>query len=213
MFPNGDLLLGKPNQDGGVSIWRQGHDGTLVQITAGSLDVAPDASADGRHWVYVDSVRRTIMLCAGTAGDSCSAVRQEDALPAWSRLSPDGNKIAYVTLAGSQQASVLTLPDGGVKRLGAVFAQCPPVWSSATRLWTFEGSAKRYYWIERDVETGRATGRTFDMGAINDANQDPDERRCWPADGTGAGPVFPRLRIETEEISSLLRLSSDVRGR
>jgi serine/threonine protein kinase len=213
IFPNGDLLLGKPNQDGGVSLWRRDHEGRMEQITAGSQDIGPDVSADGSRWVYVDGERQRIMLCTGKSGSSCSVVRQEETLPAWSRLSPDGNKIAYVTLAGSQRVSVLSLPDGRVKRLGAVFSQCPPVWSSPTLLWTFEGSAKRYYWIERDIETGQATGRRFDMGdALNDANQDPDERWCWPPDSADTG-AFPRLRIETEELSSLLRLSSDLRRR
>jgi hypothetical protein len=135
-------------------------------------------------------------------------------MPTWPRLSPDASKIAYVTLAGSQRVAVLSLSDGTVKQLGAAFGQCPPVWSSPTLLWTFEGSAKRYLWIERDIENGRATGRKIDMGdALNDANQDPDERRCWPSDDADEAARLAKLRIEKEEVSNLLLLTSDIRRR
>jgi len=212
MFPDGALLLGKPAPEGGVAIWREDRDGTLAQITAGPLDLAPDVSADGGRWVYVNGARRLIMLCAGRYGSSCSVVRAEETLPTWPRLSPDGSKIAYVTLAGSQQVSVLSLSDKSLRRLGAVFGQCPPVWSSAANLWTFEGSAKHYFWIERHAETGNETGRRIDMGdSLNDANQDPDERRCWPASDVDGAEAFPKLRIETEESSTLLRLTQTIR--
>jgi hypothetical protein len=214
MFPNGDLLLGKADPDGGVSIWRQDHDGTLARITAGPLDLEPDVSADGSRWIYFDGARQLLMLCVGRSATSCSVVRKEETLSTWPRFSPDGNKIAYVTMTGSQRVSLLSLSDGVVKRLGAAFAQCPPLWSSPTKLWTFEGSAKRYFWIEREVETGKATGREIDMGeSLNDANQDPDERRCWPADDVKGATFFPKLRIEKEEVSSLLLLTSDLRRR
>jgi serine/threonine protein kinase len=214
IYPDGDLLLGKRGQDGAISVWRQGHDGTLAQITTGPLDLRPDVSADGRRWVYVDGARQLLMICAGRSATSCSVLRKDEALPTWPRFSPDGSKLAYVTVAGAQQVNVLSLANGSVKQLGAAFAQCPPIWSSPTRLWTFEGSAKHYVWIERDVESGAATNRRIDLGeSVNDANQDPDERHCWPPDDVAEAALFPKIRIETEEISNLLRLASDVRRR
>jgi hypothetical protein len=214
MYPNGELLLGRRGQDGGVSIWRQDRDGTLAQITRGPLDLRPDVSANGSHWTYVDGARQLLMLCAGRSASSCSVLRRDETLPTWPRFSPDGRKIAYVTVAGAQRVTVISLADGVVRQIGAAFAQCPPIWSSPTHLWTFEGSARHYFWIERDIESGNATGRRIDMGeSVNDANQDPDERRCWPPDDNETAASFPKIRIETEEMSNLLRLESDVRRR
>ena len=154
------------------------------------------------------------MLCSGNFANACTMARKDGMLPTWPRFSPDGTKVAYVTQAGAQRVLVLSLADGKMRQVGAAFAQCPPVWSSTTRLWTFEGSAKHYVWNERDIERGISTGRAIDMGeSINDANQDPDERRCWPPDNVAEASNFPRLRVETEEISNLLRLDADIRRR
>jgi hypothetical protein len=78
------------------------------------------------------------------------------------------------------------------------------VWSSPDKIWGFEGSAGRYAWIERDVETRLRTGRRFEVRESQSAvNDDLD---CWPEHVEVTSPFFRRLRVETEETSSILRL-------
>ncbi len=61
-----------------------------------------------------------------------------------------------------------------------------------------------YAWVEKELETGLRTGRrvqvTDDQSAVN------DELECWPEDVDVTSPFFRKLRVETEETSSILRL-------
>ena len=88
--------------------------------------------------------------------------------------------------------------------MGNTHWQCPPVWSSPSNVWTFEGSTSGYFWVEKDLETGLRTGRrvqvTHQQSAVN------DELECWPKNVDATSPFFRKLRVETEEISSILRL-------
>jgi hypothetical protein len=204
----GDILLGRRSDDGVVAIWSKGADGILRQVTRGPLDVRPDFSPDGRSWAYVDYARKNIMLCSGMPSP-CRVLHTDDHLPSWPRFSPDGAHLAYVTQVGTQRVMVVALQNGAIQEVGPAFSQCPPVWSTATTLWTFEGSPKRYFWSERNVQTGTSTGRRIEMGdTMNDAVQDPDESRCWPPSGHPDEGSFPRLRVETDERFRVIRLDS-----
>ena len=204
----GDILLGKRSDEGIVAIWLRGSDGIPRQVTEGPLDVRPDFSPDARSWAYVDYARKNIMLCTGMPSP-CRVLLTDDHLPSWPRFSPDGANLAYVTQVGTQRVMVVSLQTGAVKEVGPAFSQCPPVWSTATKLWTFEGSPKRYFWAEREVQTGVSTGRRIELGdTMNDAVQDPDESRCWPPSAQADNERFPRLRVETDERFRIIRLDS-----
>jgi len=102
---------------------------------------------------------------------------------------------------------VVSLKDGVVKEIGPALSQCPPVWSTANRLWTFEGSPKNYTWVERDAQTGEVTGGQIKLGdTMNDAIQQPDESRCWPSPNHPESWRFLGPRIETDEQFHLVRL-------
>ena len=88
--------------------------------------------------------------------------------------------------------------------MGGTHWQCPPVWSSANNVWTFEGSARGYAWVEKVIETGLRTGRRVPMTAKQSAVS--DDLECWPQGGDLTSPFFRKLRVETEENSSILRL-------
>jgi len=94
--------------------------------------------------------------------------------------------------------------DGKEWPLGGTHWQCIPVWSSSNKVWAFEGSAAGYAWVEKEVETGLRTGRrvqvTEDQSAVN------DELECWPKGVDATSPFFRKLRVETEETTSILRL-------
>ena len=67
--------------------------------------------------------------------------------------------------------------DGHVVASWGAYYQCPPVWSSATTLWSLEVSGGKYFWSERDVTTGVRTGNRKDGPQANDTL---DEVLCWP---------------------------------
>ena len=201
----GELLLAKPGPGTTEMIWSQGPDGKARKVTNGPRDTTPEFSPDGNSWIYVDYERRRIMMCTTETGE-CRVLRRDEMLPIAPRFSPDGSKIAYVRLGAVSQLMTFSVGDGREWSLGGTHWQCPPVWSSANAVWTFEGSAGGYAWVEKEIETGLRTGRRVhvkdDQSAIN------DELECWPKEIDASSPFFRKLRVETEETTSVLRLSS-----
>ena len=203
--PKGELLLVRPGPGSGLSIWWRKSEGVLKQMTTGESDTMPEFSPDGNSWVYVDYVRRTIMLCT-TATAQCRAIRRDELLPVWPKFSPDGSKIAYVRMGAVSQVVAFSISDGREWALGGTHWQCPPVWSSPSDVWTFEGSAGRYAWVEKEMGTGLRTGRRLEMTASQSAAS--DDLDCWPKEVDVTSPFFRKVRVETEETSSILRLPS-----
>jgi hypothetical protein len=68
----------------------------------------------------------------------------------------------------------------------------------------FEGSAGGFAWVEKEVATGLRTGRRVQV--VNDQSAVNDEIDCWPKDVGTTSPFFRKLRVETDETSSVLRL-------
>ena len=99
------------------------------------------------------------MICTAGA-DQCRVLRRDEMLPAWPRFSPDGSKMAYVKLR-NDTPRLMAFSVSGRTRNGngrhalAVSARLVVV---EDRL-GFEGSAGRYAWVEKEVETGLRTGR------------------------------------------------------
>jgi serine/threonine-protein kinase len=199
----GDLLLARHGSGVMMNIWSQDRAGVRRQLTNGQLDTAPDFSPDGTSWVYADYPRKSIVICK-TATDQCRILRRDDMLPAWPRFSQDGSKVAYVRQSTVPRMMAISISDGKEWALGNTHWQCPPVWSSAREVWGFEGTAGHYVWVERDVETGLRTGRRVEVKATQDAVNDDIE--CWPRDVTADSPFFRKIRLETEEATSVLRL-------
>jgi serine/threonine-protein kinase len=196
--PSGDLLLSKQASDGSFSIWRQDKNELLERVTSGPNDVMPDFSSDGRSWVYVDYLNKSIRLCKGTSSD-CRVLTRDDMLPAWPRFSPDGDSIAYVTQIGTPRLMVVSIRDGQAQPIGPMHCQCAPIWASSTAIWSFEGPAGHRHWIERRTSTGETTGRRIDVAAAVDSE-------CWPVSSEPDSPFYRHLKVETEETSQLLRL-------
>jgi Tol biopolymer transport system component len=206
---DGELLLGKRAPDGSFAIWRYGRDGSKKRVSNGPSDVRPDFSPDGRSWAYVDYEQKSIMICR-IGDDRCRVLCKDEMLPTWPRFSPDGESLAYVTQLKTQRLVIVSLKDGKSRQLGAALSQCPPVWSSAARVWAFDGSTKQYAWSERNAATGAKTGGRLEMQeTTNDANEQADEDMCWPVGQRPGSPFFPRLRIEVEETSHLLHLPAE----
>jgi hypothetical protein len=202
MGPDGTLLVSKRADEARYNIWRHFPDGTTRQVTFGKSDIAPEFALDGKTWTYADYANGTIQLCA-SANDTCRAVKHDELIPSWPRISPDVRRIAYVTQAGAPKLVVLSLDTGRTQVLATVQRECPPLWSSASRIWSYEGGAARYSWVERDVLTGVKTGEQFDNEAVSNRDK---ELRCWPSDAPPSSPFFRRVRVEQEESAQIVLL-------
>jgi serine/threonine-protein kinase len=200
---SGQLLLAKSEAGVAINIWSQDPGGVPRKVTSGQFDTTPDFSPDGRSWVYADYPRKSILMCT-TASNECRVLLRDEMLPTWPRFSPDGLKIAYVRQGAVPRLMTISISDGQAKALGNTHWQCPPVWSSAREIWGFEGTSGHYVWVERDVESASRTGRRVEVRTSRDAVDDDIE--CWPDDVPSGSPFSRRLRLETEESSSILRL-------
>jgi dipeptidyl aminopeptidase/acylaminoacyl peptidase len=203
----GDLLLAKGGTGSTQNIWSLIPGGSLRQVTRGQFDTSPDFSPDGNSWIYVDYPRKSIMICT-TGTDRCQVLRRDEILPAWPRFSPDGSRVAYVRYGASSQMMVFSVSGGREWPMGSTHVQCPPVWSSPSNVWTFEGSASGYAWVEKEIETGLRTGRRLQV--TENQSVVSDELECWPRDVEPKSPFFRSVRLKTEETSVVLRLPSDL---
>jgi hypothetical protein len=64
--------------------------------------------------------------------------------------------------------------------------------------------------VEKEVETGRRTGRRVQV--TNSQNAVNDELECWPNETDVTSPFFRRVRVETNETSSVLTLPRNLLG-
>ena len=198
----GDLLLSKLGDDGTINIWWQGLDGASRELTHGGRDVEPTFSTDGRSWSYADYAQKSIMVCS-RSDDACRVLQKDEMLPSWPRFSPGGQTLAYLTTVGVSKLVVVSISDGHVVASWSAYYQCPPVWSSATTLWSLEVAGGKYFWSERDVTTGMRTGNRQDGPHPNVAL---DEVQCWPKSASSESPFFQKVRVESQEVSRLLKL-------
>jgi hypothetical protein len=199
--PSGRLLLSKRTEDGGVSLWLQEPRGTAAKVTPGPSDVEPDFSPDGKAWAYADYAHQTIAVCDGPS--TCRVLVHDERLPSRPKFSPDGTMVGFVTQMNPSRLMAVPVLGGAVLQLGEAYGQCTPVWTSPTRIWGFEGSAGKYFWSERDVATGVKTGKRL---PVPEGHGRTDEIGCWPRSAEEGSPFFQRLRVETDETSSVTTL-------
>ncbi|HVV50673.1 MAG TPA: WD40 repeat domain-containing serine/threonine protein kinase [Polyangia bacterium] len=193
--PSGDLLLSKWNSDGSVNVWWVGVAGQIKNLTHGQSDVEPCFSPDGHHWLYADYAKKSIMFCSFDDG-KCK-VLSEDALPSSLTFSPDGKNVAYLVQVGSPKLKVISTKDGAQRATWDAVIQCPPAWTSESRIWTLETSEGRYAWAERDIATGGKTGNRS-----VEKKMDPALEIQCPV--TRESPFSRHVRIEHSEVSKIL---------
>lgn len=199
----GDLLLSKWGDDGNVNIWLRGKDDAFAkEVTHGNRDVGPSFSEDGRSWAYADYAQKSIMVCS-TASQQCRVLHRDELLPYWPRFSPNGEFLAYLTEVGASKLVVVSTRDGQVRASWDAYYECPPIWSSPTTLWSFQVASGHYAWFERDAMSGTKTGNRFEVP--ND-QVTVGEVQCWPRSAPVDSRFFQRERVETMEVSRILKI-------
>ncbi len=198
--PTGDLLISRRGTDGQLAIWWRGQDGREKKLTAGPRDVEPTFSHDGQSWTYSDYATKSVVLCS-VATEKCRVVHQDEFLPGWPTLSPDGTSIAYLTQVNGSRVVIVSASDGHPRKSWDAFYQCAPVWSSSTTILYLEALSGHYSWSERNVLTGEKTGKRIAVPAENMAI---GEIECGSA--SPESPLFRPIRVEKAERSRILVL-------
>jgi len=167
----GDLVLAHRSLDKTATIQIIPATGPARTVTAGPHDWTPRFLPDGTGWLYVDGVRHVIRRCslAGACEDVLATVES----PFNPVASPDQRHIAYFTVLGRERLKVADA-HGAIRDLGPARPECPPHWSSPTRLWALQGTDDVPAWREYDAETG-AQERTLnvDKSAATGADECP----------------------------------------
>ncbi len=197
---SGELLLSKWNDDGSINVWWQGVRGEVKQLTHGRSDVEPRLSPDGVRWLYVDQVEKGLAVCSLEVG-KCEMLLHDEALPGFATFSPDGRSVAYLTEVGVQRLKIVSADTGRERMSWDASSECPPVWLTSSKLWSLETSAGHYLWSERDTASGARTGEQVEI----ENRRDPGGKLlCWPSASGRPSPLFPKIGVETAEISRLL---------
>jgi len=159
--PAGDVLFDRRTDDGRLVIaYQRSSDAEPHILSNGPADMYPTFGPDGRTFAFIRLAEGTIVSCRmGATGNQCRRLFADPLGPRFARLSPDGNRIAYQTTHGSaSRLRIVDVQSSSMRDLGPYRSSCPPTWSSAAALWTYDRG--RSQWNEIEVEHGVQTGRT-----------------------------------------------------
>jgi hypothetical protein len=199
--PHGDLLVEHLGSDTSFSIVLYAKGAAPRVMTTGPFDVTPRFLPDGRGWLYVDVLRRTIRRCSLSSG-VCEDVYTANEIPFLPVASPDQKFIAFVTAVGRQRVKILDA-SGGVRDLGAARPDCSPHWTSKDRLWVLRGTEQAPTWTSIDVVTGEQEATLSVPATASHVTRDcpylftppgvvdPSRVATWTAEETDVG-VVPR---------------------
>jgi hypothetical protein len=165
----GDLVVMHENPGGTTSIQLLQKDAPARAITSGSQDWTPHFLPDGSAFLYADGSRQMIRRCS--LSGACDDVLATVESPFQPVASPDQRYVAYITILGRERLKIADAR-GAIRDLGPARPQCPPHWSSPTRLWALQGTDQAPTWAEYDVETGAQTqtlgvDKSIETGADN----------------------------------------------
>jgi hypothetical protein len=189
--PSGDLLLNQWLPDGRYVVILKDRDGATKLVTPGPSDSLPSFSADGAEWVYSAYDRRAIVRCSG---HQCRDVVHEKQMPVWPALSPDHAWIAYITGYGMPRLRLAASYGGDLRDLGPTAMECPPIWTSAERIWAFTGVGSTRSWQELDATSGKATGRSKPVRGFNG-----ETNSCGREAEEPGSPFYQRVRVEMRQ--------------
>jgi len=188
--PCGNDLIVDRRTDGGVVIETLDRSGRFIQrVSDGPISGFASCSPDGRVKYFTEGAAPTVVKrCA----DKTCRVLAEKAIYGVA-VSPDGKRLAFVTLA-SRGPLVGWMPtDGGASRdVADSETGCPIGWASNTTLWVSRRRDGKILWTEVDADSGKETGKTV-----------PGQRDCSDGGTDPLSPVHPDLRIIASRQSQL----------
>ena len=168
--------------------------GTLTPISDGPTDSYPACAADGKVAFYVKGDTGSRIQRCDAAG--CRPISDIAVLEL--AVSPDGDKLAFVTNGGrGPMIRWMSALGGPAHDVTDTETGCRPGWSSNRTLWVSRRNGKGFLWTEVEVDSGRPTGKSV-----------PGSRDCTDGWGDPLSPVDPDVRVRTERRSQLRFLPS-----
>ena len=201
--PTGDLLLGKLADDGAHQ-----HLAAPAPMGLRARDNGPDdairtSAPTDRRWAYVDYAQKSIDALRGRATAAACPSARTRCCPHCRRFRPTGRRSPTSPRWAHRELIVSRLEDGDGTQTGADPLAVSARLVVADIVWSFEGSGGHY---PGSNATSRAAAgdrrtrcRTRRPGRSTSGELLAPERRP-------RSPFFRRVRVETEETRTLLRL-------
>jgi hypothetical protein len=158
----GDALFTILREDGRqVVALQRWNERTPRPLTSGELDVHPVFASSQKAFLYVRAPDQAIVLCdlEEQAARSCRILVSDPLGPSFPRMSPDGKRLAYVTVSGATPHVRIVSLDGSSPRRDfevAVDQGWYLRWSSSSTLWSCGHGTG---WEERDATNWEPTGK------------------------------------------------------
>jgi hypothetical protein len=184
-----DLIISEELDDEHVVIKRADFTGKIIeQLTQGPRDWSPACTPDGKVWFYrPHKPTPTIRRCDGKA---CRDIFQGFAIGL--DASPDGRRLAYVTLSKRGPIVQWISADGGEPHdVAETETACPVGWATRDTIWVSRRRGPKFVWTEVNADTGRETGKTS-----------PGGRDCADTRPDPASPVSD-LRVVYDQTSQI----------
>ena len=154
------------------------------------MSASPGCSPDGQSWYFVDG---TSPLRLKRCRDNECRVLTEGGTFGVLSVSPDGTRIAFLTMASRGPLVGWMSADGGATHdVSDSETGCAMGWASNQTLWVSRRRDGKILWTEVDVDSGKETGKVV-----------PGQRDCADGGSDPLSPVNPDLRVIANRASQL----------
>jgi hypothetical protein len=161
----------------------------MERLSDGPIDWSPACSPDGSVWYYRPHLPHPSIRRCDRQG--CRELFRGFAFGL--SASPDGKRLAFVTVEKRGTVAVWIGADGGAPHdVAETETGCPVGWASAETIWVSRRRGRKFVWTEVDANTGRETGKTA-----------PGSHDCFDCRPDPASPVNPDLRIVYDQTSQV----------
>ena len=169
---------------------RRQKNGNLADMTAPSFYQSPVCTGGGQEWWFqrIGPQKPGFFHCTDAG---CTVISHE--LVRRAALSPDGTRIAYLTMTNrGMTVRVMSTTGQNARSLVDSETACPPGWSSNDTLWVSRLRKGKALWIEINATTAAETQRTA-----------PGGKDCTDDDPDPLSPVHSEARVMVERQSQI----------
>jgi tRNA A-37 threonylcarbamoyl transferase component Bud32 len=185
-----NLIVDRGLESGGVNVEIIDRSGRLIRrVSNGPITGTSSCTPDGREWFFMEGIAPMVIKRCSEKECRVLAERIVYGLSA----SPDGTRLAFVTLA-SRGPLVGWMPADGGPAHDVTDSEtgCQAGWASNNTLWVSRRRDGKILWTEVDADSGKETGKTV-----------PGERDCSDGGNDPASPVDTDLRVVASRVSQL----------